>query len=243
MRILILGANSDMAKATAAEFARQERADLILASRDTVQLEALARDLEIRCQVKVEAVAFDAEDYQSHAAFYNSLDPKPDGVILAFGYGGNQRRAQVDITEVERLTRVNYLGAVSILEIVAADMAARRSGFIIAVSSVAGLRGRKANYAYGASKAALTTFLSGLGQRLAKDNVSVLTVLPGFVKTKMTAGMDLPEKLVARPEQVGVDIHKAWKKGKSQIYTIWLWRWIMLIIRLAPTRIFNKMNF
>ena len=89
----------------------------------------------------------------------------------------------------------------------------------------------------------MTTFLSGLGQRLAKDRVSVLNVLPGFVNTKMTAGMDLPEKLVAQPEQVGADIHKAWKKGKSLIYTIWPWRWIMLIIRLAPTKIFNKMNF
>ena len=79
MRILILGANSDIAKATAAEFARQERADLILASRDAAKLDALAKDLEIRCRVKAEAVAFDAEDYQSHAAFYNSLEPSRTG--------------------------------------------------------------------------------------------------------------------------------------------------------------------
>jgi len=105
---------------------------------------------------------------------------------------------------------------------------------------VAGLRGRQSNYIYGAAKGALAIYLDGLRNRLYKDHVRVMTVLPGFIDTKMTADLDLPAMLTATPAQVAADIYKAYLKGKDRIYTRWFWRWIMLIIRAMPSFLFNR---
>ena len=242
MRLLILGANSDVAHAVARKFACETKADLILASRSLEALEIKASDIRVRCRVDVQAVAFDALDTESHAAFYAGLTPKPDGVVLAFGYNGEQQRAQEDFNEAARIIDTNFRGAVSILEIIAADFQARRSGFIIAVGSVAGLRGRRSNYIYGAAKGALAIYLDGLRNRLFKANVRVMTVLPGFIDTKMTAGMDLPGMLTATTDQVAEDIYTAHQKDKDRIYTRWFWRWIMLIIRAIPAPVFNRLS-
>jgi short-subunit dehydrogenase len=110
------------------------------------------------------------------------------------------------------------------------------------VSSVAGDRGRKANYIYGSAKAAFSTYLSGLRNRLYENNVQVLTVKPGFVPTKMTEGLDLPPNLTAQPEDVASDIYKAQNKGKNILYTKSIWRLVMLIIKHIPEFIFKKMS-
>ena len=242
MRLLILGANSDIALAAARKFAQGLQADLILASRDQERLEKKARDLELRFNVQVQAVFFDALDQASHQAFYDSLEPKPDAVLLAFGYGGHQKRAQTEFEEVRRIVETNYLGAVSILEIIAADFEKQGRGTIMAISSVAGERGRKANYAYGASKAALTAFLSGLRNRLYDSKVNVITILPGFVKTKMTEGMDLPGGLAGEPEKVGADILKAYRRKKDVIRTPIIWWPIMTVIKALPEFVFKRLS-
>jgi len=136
----------------------------------------------------------------------------------------------------------NYTGVVSLFNIIANDFEKRKSGFIVGISSVAGDRGRKSNYIYGSAKAAFTAYLSGLRNRLYDAQVHVLTVKPGFVSTKMTEGMDLPEKLTAQPEEVAEDIYKAQQKGKNVLYTKWIWRWMMLIIRSIPEFQFKKMS-
>ena len=107
---------------------------------------------------------------------------------------------------------------------------------------MAGLRGRQSNYIYGAAKGALKIYLDGLRNRLFKSRVRVLTVLPGFIDTKMTTGMDLPKVLTATADQVADDIYAAFKKGKDRIYTRWFWRWIMLIIRAVPEPIFKRLS-
>ncbi|MCK9374513.1 MAG: SDR family oxidoreductase [Syntrophobacterales bacterium] len=242
MQLLILGANSDVAEAVARKFAQEEKANIYLASRDLGLLEKQARDLEIRAQVKAQALSFDALDYAAHAAFYQSLDPKPDGVLVAFGYLGDQPRAQEDFAEARRIIDTNFLGAVSILEIVAQDFARRGHGFIVGLSSVAGERGRQSNYIYGAAKGALSIYLGGLRNRLHQHGVRVLTVLPGFIRTKMTEHLDLPEKLLAEPAEVAADIYAAYKKGKDIIYTKWLWRWIMAIIKAIPETVFKRLK-
>jgi short-subunit dehydrogenase len=242
MNILILGANADSAKAIARKFASEEHADLCLASRDMESLALIARDIEIRSGVKVQAVHFDATDYESHRGFYENLDPKPDGVVLAFGCLGNQLEAQSDFNEARKIIETNYLGAVSILELVAADFQARGHGFIITISSVAGERGRQSNYLYGSAKAALTVYLSGLRNRLFKHNVHVMTVLPGFIRTKMTQSMELPERLTATPEEISNDVYNAYVKKKATLYTKWFWRWIMLVIKSIPEALFKRLN-
>lgn len=242
MVLLVLGANSDSAKALARKFSQEEHADLYLASRDMEMLGPTVTDIAIRYGVRTQALYFDATDWESHRRFWEALQPKPDGVILAFGYLGDQSEAQSDFREARRIIETNYMGAVSILEIVASDFEARGHGFIIAISSVAGERGRQSNYIYGSAKGALTIYLSGLRNRLTGRGVRVMTVLPGFVKTKMTEGMELPDRLTATPEEVAGDIYSAYRRKKSIVYTRWFWRWIMLIIKAIPEPAFKRLR-
>jgi hypothetical protein len=153
-----------------------------------------------------------------------------------------QSIAQNDWNETFNTINVNFTGAVSMLNIIANDFEARKSSFIIGISSVAGDRGRKANYIYGSAKAGFSAYLSGLRNRLFGSGVHVLTVKPGFVATKMTEGLDLPEKLTAHPEAVAKDIFVAQQKGKDVLYTKSIWRLVMLIIKHIPEGIFKKLS-
>ena len=242
MNLLILGGNSDIGFAVASEFAQKGRANIILASRDMKALEKKARDIEIRYQIRAWATYFDATDYGSHTGFYKNLEPKPNGVIVAFGYGGEQKKAEHSFQEARKIIETNYMGAVSILEIIADDFSRRKSGFIIVISSVAGERGRQSNYIYGSAKGALTVYLSGLRNRLYRRNVHVMTVVPGFVRTKMTQHLDLPERLVSRADVVAHDIYKAHLKGKDIVYTRYLWMLIMLLVKVIPEKVFKRLR-
>jgi len=239
--ILIVGAKSDIAKAIAREYAKNGY-NLYLAGRDINELEAFAKDINIRTNKDVKLVELDILKFDTHQEIYNSLEKKPLGVISAVGYLGDQEVAQSDFNEAKKIIDTNYTGVVSLLNIVANDFEKRKNGFIVGISSVAGDRGRKSNYIYGSAKAALTTYLSGLRNRLYEANVNVLTVKPGFVDTKMTKGMDLPEKLTAKPEDVAKDIFNAQQKGKNVLYTKWLWKYIMAIIKAIPEWQFKKMS-
>lgn len=239
--VLILGAHSDMAKACAYRYASAGY-DLYLAARDADVLTAFANDLIIRTSVSIRCISFDATDFNSHHEFYRQLEIKPEGVISFIGFLGSQAKAQDDWSESIKIIQTNYTGLVSILNIVANDMEDKKSGWIVGVSSVAGDRGRLSNYMYGSAKAGFTAYLSGLRNRLFHSKVHVLTVKPGFVATKMTAEMNLPAKLTAKPEAVAKDIFKAQQKNKNVLYTKWLWRWIMLVIKSIPEWMFKKMK-
>ncbi|MFP4475565.1 MAG: SDR family oxidoreductase [Desulfatibacillaceae bacterium] len=242
MNVLLLGGNSDIGWALAVRFAREDRAGVVLAGRDMDVLDKKARDLELRYGVAARAVAFDAVDTDSHGDFWESLDPKPDGVVYLVGQLGDQERAQRDFAHAREIIESNYLGAVSILEIAAADLERRETGFIIGVSSVAGERGRGSNYIYGSAKAAFTAYLSGLRNRLFSSGVHVMTVLPGFVRTKMTVGLGLSGPLLAEPEQVADDVHGALVRKKDVVYTKWVWRFVMMVIKSIPERLFKRTN-
>ena len=239
--ILIIGAKSDIAKAVAREYA-QHGYDLYLAARNSSELVDFANDIAIRSQIRVKIIELDLLDYNSHASFYQQITEKPLGVVSAVGYLGDQIKSQVDFDEAKLIMDTNYSGVVSLLNIIANDFEQRRSGFIIAISSVAGDRGRKSNYTYGSSKAALTTYLSGLRNRLFDSQVHVMTVKPGFVATKMTEKMNLPEKLTAQPEHVAGQIYKAQQKSQDILYSKWIWRWIMLLIKAIPEWKFKRMS-
>ena len=239
--ILIIGAKSDIAKAIAREYAKHGY-DLCLAARSSDELKEFADDIEVRTQRTVNLAELDILDYKSHQFFYDNLKEKPLGVISAIGYLGEQDKAQVDFTAAKKIMDTNFTGVVSLFNIIANNFEYRRGGFMVGISSVAGDRGRKSNYIYGSAKAALATYLSGLRNRLHDAQVHVLTVKPGFVATKMTKGIDLPEKLTAQPEEVARDIYKAQQKGKSVLYTKWVWRWIMMIIKMIPELKFKTMS-
>jgi decaprenylphospho-beta-D-erythro-pentofuranosid-2-ulose 2-reductase len=239
--LLILGARSDIARAVAHVFAKKGF-DLYLAARKHGELESDVQDLQIRYGIKAEALEFDALKFESHLGFYESLKEKPLGTICAVGYLGDQKKAEQDFDEAKKIIDTNYSGCVSILSVISNDFAVRGGGFIIGLSSVAGDRGRRSNYYYGSAKSALTTYLSGLRNRLAQVPVSVMTVKLGFVRTKMTENLDLPGLLTATPDEVAVDIYKGWRKGKDIIYSRWYWKFILLVIKIIPERRFKKLS-
>ncbi len=239
--VLIIGAKSDIAKAAARKYAANGY-DLYLAARKADELKEFVSDLVIRTQRNVHCLELDILDYASHGKFYESLPEKPAGVITAVGYLGDQKKAQSSFSEAQKIIETNYTGIVSLLNIIADDFEQRRSGFIVGISSVAGDRGRASNYVYGSAKAAFTAYLSGLRNRLHESGVHVLTVKPGFVATKMTAGMDLPARLTAQSDEVAEDIYKAQQKEKDVLYTKWMWKWGMLVITSIPEWKFKGMR-
>lgn len=239
--ILIIGADSDIAKAVARKYT-ENGYDLYLAARKPTRLKAFAKDLIIRTEQNINIVELDILNYDAHNQFYEDLEEKPLGVISAVGYLAEQTQAQDNFSVTQKIIESNYTGIVSLLNIIANDFEQRQSGFIVAISSVAGDRGRKSNYIYGSAKAALTVYLSGLRNRLYSSNVQVLTVKPGFVQTKMTAAMVLPPRLTAQVEDVAEDIYQAQQQRKDILYTKSVWRWLMLIIINIPEFLFKKIS-
>jgi short-subunit dehydrogenase len=239
--VLLLGAGSDIAQATARKFA-EDGYDIYLAGRNMEQLAELGTDLQIRYRIHAAVFPFDATQYTLHADFYRQLPQTPDITICVFGYLGSQEKALNSWQEAAHIAQTNYLGAMSILNIVAEDYIARKRGTIIGISSVAGERGRQSNYIYGSAKAGFTAYLSGLRNRLYQHGIHVITVLPGFVYTRMTSELPLPPLLTARPAQVAAAIKKAVDKKRNIVYVKWMWRWIMLSIKLIPEGMFKKMQ-
>jgi short-subunit dehydrogenase len=241
--ILILGATSAVARASGALFARQGY-DLLLAGRDTDELQRLAADLRFREGARVDWEHFAAEEFTGHQAFFERVlgrTPRLAGVLLAFGTMGDHALAVRDFAEAERIIRGNFTSAVSILTLCANHLLASGGGFLIALTSVAGERGRQSNYLYGAAKGGLDIFLQGLRNRCHAGGVRVITIRPGFLDTAMTYG--LPGLfLVAPPEYAARKIVGALRRSGDIRYVPWFWRPIMLAIRLIPEVLFKRMR-
>ena len=242
--VLILGATSAIASALAREFAAH-KFDLVLGGRDREELGALAGDLRLRYGVQAGILSFDALDTPTHASTLRSFlleaGDALEGVVVCIGYLGDQARGQSDWEEARRTLETNFTGCVSALNILANHFESRRAGFICAISSVAGDRGRQSNYLYGAAKAGLSTYLQGLRNRLFPAHVKVITVKPGFVDTRMTYGRS-GLLLVASPARVAKGIFRAIAKGKDVVYLPWFWRPIMLIVQSIPEAIFKRLR-
>lgn len=239
--VLILGAFSDVAKALAYEYASKKHS-VMLAARQSERLSNVVSDLEIRYDIKACTIEFDACKFESHLAFYDALPLSPDIVICVFGYLGDTQKGLYDWEEAKNILFVNYVGAVSILNIAATRMMLEKKGTIIGISSVAGERGRQSNFLYGSAKAGFTAYLSGLRNKLFHHGIHVLTVKPGFIKTAMTEGMPLNPKLTASPQQVAKAVYRAAEQKKNVLYVLWMWKYIMFIIRNIPEFLFKKMK-
>ena len=155
---------------------------------------------------------------------------------------GEQQKSEKDLQSTIKIIRSNFEGPASIIGMLANNFEERGSGTLIGISSVAGERGRGSNYIYGSAKAGFTTFLSGLRNRLMNKNVHVITVLPGFVATKMTNHLKLPSKLTAQPNEVANAIFNAVRKKQNVIYVKSIWRLIMIIIKNIPEHFFKRMK-
>lgn len=237
--ILIIGATSDIAIAIAHKFAA-EGYDLQLAARNYSEVELVANDLKIRFEKNVTTYELDILKYDTFPSFIESLNCLPDIAISAVGILGNQKDDEKTYLNSLLAMKTNYVGPSLLLGEIANHFEERGSGSIIGISSVAGDRGRASNYIYGSAKSGFTEFLSGLRNRLFKSNVNVLTVLPGFVRTKMTAQLELPGIITADAKEIANIIYKNLKKSK--ILYIFPWAIIMKLISLIPEFIFKRLS-
>lgn len=236
--VLIVGARSDIAQAVGRAYAALGL-DLILAARNVSSLEPLRSDLALRHGVAVDLIEYDllVPDPEDLAERLQTL---PGTVVMMAGLLGDQQQSAAQPRIAEVVMRTNFVAPVRLLLALADRMESRGSGTIIGVSSVAGDRGRASNYIYGASKAGLTAFLSGLRNSLSGSDVHVMTVKPGFVRTRMTEHLELPKRLTATPDEVAGAIVRAHLARTDVIYIRPVWRPIMSAIRLLPERIFKK---
>ena len=244
--VLVLGATSGIAKALCQEMGKRG-CHFILAGRDEEELGKIATDLHIRYRVNVYVEAFDSLHFEEHAVFVDRCVQRFEdglfGVVLCYGHMVEQGTTENDFSAARRTIDINFTSAVSLLNAFANYLASRRRGYIAAISSVAGDRGRQSNYTYGAAKAGLSAYLQGLRNRLYPVGVHVLTVKPGFVDTPMTYGLfSLPSPLVASPEEVARDIDKAIRQRKNELYSPWFWWGIMKVIKFIPESIFKRLR-
>lgn len=238
---LVIGATSDMGRAISRRLADAGYA-LQLAGRDPARLEDAAARIRAQRDCAVTLLHCDVLDEHGGGALLKALDPLPDVAVCVVGVLGDQQRSERDAAEAERVMRTNYVGPALLLGALAERFAARGSGTLVGVSSVAGERGRAANYVYGSAKAGLTAYLSGLRNRLAGSGVHVITVKPGFVRTRMTTGMRLPALLTASPDEVADAVARGMLARRDVVYVRRIWRPVMLAVRTIPERLFKRMN-
>jgi NAD(P)-dependent dehydrogenase (short-subunit alcohol dehydrogenase family) len=237
----IFGVTSRIGRELALRFAERGH-PVWVGARSLEEAEHIAADIRVRTGVDAVAGAFDARATDSFAALIDGIETRlgPVGdVLLAFGDMGEE--GPLDAPGLARVIDVNYLGAAALAELFAQRMAARKTGRIAALGSVAGDRGRQSNYAYGSAKGALALFLQGLRNRYFKDGVHVMTVKLGFIDTRMTWGLNTKIP-VATPESASKAILAALDRREDELYWPPFWRGIMGIIKAIPEIGFKRLK-
>jgi short-subunit dehydrogenase len=235
--VLILGANSDVAKETIRLYV-DKGFQVIAASRSTATLEEFIVQQQID-HSKVSILYFDAEAFDTHAAFYESLSAKPHIVLYAAGYLKHNEEALLDFEGSFRMMKVHYAGAVSILNLVAMDKNNPHLERIIGLSSLSGVRGRKSNFIYGSTKSAFTQYLAGLRQYLFPRRIVVNVIVAGYIRSKMTKGLDLPESLMLEPSFIAKAVVNA---GKNLIIVPgFKWKLIYQVLKAMPEKLVAKL--
>lgn len=241
--ILILGATSSIAKHTVRLFAQDENS-LYLVARSKNKLPAMKQDMLVRGAKEVEFESLDLSDNELHAELIKRATDKMgsiDIVLIAYGTLGNQKKCEKNYKNTFTELQTNCLSVISLLTILANQFEKQKSGTIAVISSPSGDRGRQSNYIYGTAKGALSIFLQGLRNRLAKSHVHVLTIKPGFVDTPMTKDFK-KGFLWVNPNVIATGIYKAIKKNKEVVYLPFFWRYIMFIIKSVPEKIFKHLS-
>lgn len=234
--VLILGANSDVAKECIKQYA-QKGFTIIAASRNTISLEQFTHENHLNTKDKI--LYFDSADFDSHQKFYNELPIKPHIVVYAAGFLVDNKKTLRDFKGAQQMMLINYMGAVSILNIIATDTSNQNLERIIGLSSLSGVRGRKSNFVYGSTKAAFTTYLAGLRQELAPRKIKVNVLVSGYINTKINEGLDLNKNLLMEPDYVAKHIVNA---GNSfTIVPNFKWKIIYLILKILPESLVAKL--
>lgn len=246
MKVVVLGGTAGIGRAVAQQFA--ERGDVVcVLGRNQAELERSVADLTARhpSQSPASSAICDLERPETFAAALDAADAALGGfeaVVITAAMFATQEALERDVELTRRLTTVNYANTVTFCEMVRHRLLSRGGGWLTVVSSVAGDRGRKPVAIYGSSKAGLSTYLEALDHKFREQNLWVLCVKPGFVKTGMTAGLK-PPPFAGEPEQVARDILRAMDAKKPLIYTPGIWRLVMLVIRHLPRFVMRKIGF
>lgn len=242
--VVILGASSAIGRAAARRWAASGH-DLVLCTRDVEDAHRTACDITLRYGVEATALAFEAHEDAADPFWFDQLQARCggsfEGVFLAYGAMLDEDVARSDPQAAAVMIDTNFTSALQILERFAGVLERERRGFICAVSSVAGDRGRASNYVYGATKAGLQTLLSGMRARLSSSGVRVIDVRPGFVDTRLTWGRP-GVFLAATPDRVAKDVLRAIDRDQAVVYTPAFWWVIMTVIRFLPDFIFKRLS-
>ncbi len=241
--ILILGATSAIAKHTTRLFAADEHS-LYLVARNEDKLSSMKQDMLVRGATTVSFETLDLSDDKLHEDLIQRATDSMgsiDIVLIAYGTLGIQKISEQSYENTLNELQINCLSVISLLTILANQFEQQKSGSIAVITSPSGDRGRQSNYIYGTAKGALSIFLQGLRNRLSKSKVHVLTIKPGFVDTPMTSEFK-KGFLWVNPEVISVGIYKAIKKNKDIIYLPFFWRYIMIIIKSIPEKIFKYLS-
>jgi len=244
LRVLILGAGSGIAQATARLYAG-EGAVIGLAGRNMQRLEEIADDLRVRGATRVQTLEVDFATAAVPAVLAGMVEALGglDHAILAYGVLGDQAAAEDDLAAARTIIDVNF-GSTAVWTLALAGLLERQGrGSLVVLGSVAGDRGRRSNYVYGAAKAGMATLVEGISHRFRGTGPRAVIIKPGPTDTAMTAGMAKGGPLWASPETVAAIVRKAADRGGPVVYAPARWRLIMAIIRMIPAAIFNKMNF
>lgn len=243
-RVLIVGATSAIAHAVARRYAARG-ARLFLVARRAAALEANAGDLRTRGAAEVRTAVLDLNRTEQQASMLDSAYAAFGGfdlALVAHGSLPDQPLGERSIDHALAAFDTNARSVIALLTLLAQRFESDGDGAIGVIASPAGERGRASNYIYGAGKAAVIAFAAGLRNRLHGRGVRVLTILPGFVDTPMTAAIARKGFLWASPPRVALDIEAALDRGFGVVYTPWFWRWIMAVIRAIPERLFVRLG-
>jgi len=244
-KVLVLGATSGIAVAITRDLA-QRGCELLLVARSERRLSDLKADLLLRGAGKVETYGADLASLSQHLGIFEFAHrslPNFDTVLLAYGCMHDQNESENNIEVLLDEINVNFVSACALLTLAASILEPRRTGCIAAITSVAGDRGRRSNYTYGAAKGALSLFLQGLRSRLHAQGVKVVTIKPGPVQTSMTDHFAGAYRF-ARPEAVAHRIVDALERRSPDVlYTPWFWGPIMRVIRHVPEAVSKRMNW
>jgi decaprenylphospho-beta-D-erythro-pentofuranosid-2-ulose 2-reductase len=241
-RILLLGGTSEIGLAIVRRALARRSGEVVLAARPSPRATETADALR-REGHAVTVVPFDAADTASHAEVLAGVFAAGDVdlAIVAFGILGEQARLLTDPAGAVELVRVNYLGAVSVGLLLASRLREQGHGAILALSSVAGERPRRSNFVYGSSKAGLDAFFSGLADELHGTGVTVTVLRPGFVRSRMTAGLD-EAPLATDPDAVAEVAVGALARRSPVAWAPAPLRWVMLVLRLLPRALFRRLD-
>jgi decaprenylphospho-beta-D-erythro-pentofuranosid-2-ulose 2-reductase len=239
--LLLLGGTSEIGLAIAERYLSGGPVRVVLAGRQSPRLADAAARLT-RAGASVETVEFDARDAAVHTEAVRKAfaGGDIDVAVVAFGLLGDQEKAWQDIDVAVELAEVNYVATVSVGVALAAEFRAQGHGHIVALSSVAGERARRSNFVYGSTKAGMDAFYTGLTEALRPDGIGVTIVRPGFVHSKMTAGMD-PAPLSTTPEKVAEIAVDAVTKGRELVWAPAPLRAVMSVLRHIPRPVFRRL--